>query len=256
MQNSLQGTSDTPGRTRRRRVETTDGRDDPAAVVARAPCQSPVTVTARVIAESIGLAQADMGILRPDADASRLDRPNSHATIIRPDDPGYQDEADALFRRAASFALNVYDRVQRIFDSAKEEDILGKSSDPRSARLGEAKIAKVCMDTASIALRTYCLARGIALDAASQHTTNKTTINVNGPAIVGTVSQSDPMQDTITSLLATLPAEDRDRWISAIMPGVALPADDTSRHPSPAVVSIETTAIPVGIPSDTDPSRD
>lgn len=203
------------------------GRDDPAAIVARGDRDPAKQAVARVITDSLGLITKDGDNLRREPVASAVDCRPVRATVIRPGDPGFEDEANALFQRAASFALAVYDRCQRIFDSAHESDITGDCSDPRSARLGEAKIAKVCMDTASIALRTYCIARGIALDAASQsHTTNRTTINVNGPAMInGTMpSGDDPQSAEIARLLATLPDEDRMRWQSAILPA-SIPTD-------------------------------
>mgnify|MGYP006901955805 CR=1 FL=1 len=197
------------------------GRDDPAAIVARGDREPAKQSVARVITDSLGLITKDGDALRREPVASAVDCRPVRATVIRPGDPGFEDEANALFQRAASFALAVYDRCQRIFNSAHDSDITGDCSDPRSARLGEAKIAKVCMDTASIALRTYCIARGIALDAASQsHTTNRTTINVNGPAMINGAIQSgdDPQSAEIARLLATLPDAERIRWQSAILP--------------------------------------
>ena len=200
-------------------LASTDEVIDPVAVQARTPAFSPVgQQVSRIVQETLGVTGNNEECLRPASDASPIETRRTHATAIYPGDPGWEEEARALFQRASRFALAVFARCDRIFASAKEADIVGDCKDPRSARLGEAKIAKVCMDTSTIALRTYCLALGIALDNLGSNVTNKTTINVNGPAMINGVSGQDPMQSEIQRLLATLPDDERRHWQSALIP--------------------------------------
>lgn len=204
------------------------GRDDPAAIKVRTPCTQAKDGISIVVAESVGLVSRHGRDLRPESEANLIPAHTARASVVRADDPEFAAEANIVFRRAATFALAVLDRVERIFGSALDSDIDGQGKDPRSARLGEAKIAKVCIDSATIALRTYCLARGIALDAASQSASSgKTTFNINGPCMIGgTNAGQDPQSAEIARLLATLPPEDRARWQAAISHPTASPPVD------------------------------